>query len=139
MVLRVLRVGTTRYHRTLWVTTSCTTKYYEVLRVILRVTTSCTMSCTTSHYEYYERFKVLRLKLRVTTRYYERFKVLRVVFRGITMCQLHRLATTFFMNKIKVVFMMSSGFDIICFCIIVSSISWANAKIISCHENKQKC
>ena len=94
--------GTTRYQETLRGTKSDATRYYELLRGIT--------GSTTSHYE------VLRVVLQGITRglrYYEWF------FRGIARCQLQQLATTFLMDKIKVVFVMSSNSDIICFLVFL--------------------
>ena len=103
-----------------------TTTHYEVLRVVLQVTTSYyewyhkvirgTTGGTTSHYE------LLRVVLQGNTRYYESLRGIKRglrywewFFKGILGCELHQLAMTFLMDKVKVVFMISSDSDIIYF------------------------
>ena len=74
----------TRYHAWYYGILRSTVRYtssiignYEVIQVVLRVTTSYYGLYTM---RYYEKFKVIPVVLRVTTKYYERCKVLRVVF-----------------------------------------------------------
>ena len=90
---------------------------------------------------------VLRVLLRGTTRYYKLYyeslwgttrglRYYEWCYRGITRCQLQQLATTFPMDKIKVVFL--------CLQILTSFVShyyifnktrWSDTKTGSCHEN----